>query len=287
VTTSSRPSPVTGVKTDRIYKSSGTFSSLEWEVSTSPDVLFYLVTWESNDTSGTQEVSVPASTTKHDWPIDCNVLYVYRVAAVNPCGTGPPSAPVQQLCNEVPPAQRVALQRPDPASSESGPALSLSFTINYLELVKWVRVDVEEQDDNFVPRQTLNYSLSEDLYKGGSVCVAALTPGAHYLVCLRVNYTDTGVDSSCSRAEPVKEEEAPAPTASCQLPTSSRQVADPEGTASSASECQAPAPVAPVCDPLSPSPRLGNRGHRGGGSAAGRPRLLLPWPLLRLPNLSE
>ena len=143
----------------------------------------------------------------------------------------------------MPPAQRVALEMPTSAASSSGAALLLTFTINHIDLVKSVRVDVEEQDNNFVALQTLNYSLSEDSYQEGSVCVGSLTEGAHYLVCLRVDYSDIGEDASCSRLSPV-EEEVQQVSHQCQLPTSSRRVTEAGTTSDSASEF--PAAAIPV-----------------------------------------
>ena len=83
-------------------------------------------------------------------------------------------------------------------SETSSTALALTFTINHIQLVKSVRVDVLEQDDDFVTLQTLNYTITEDTYKDGSVCLTGLTPGVQYLVCLRVDYHDIGKDSTCS-----------------------------------------------------------------------------------------
>ena len=136
----------------------------------------------------------------------------------------------------VPPAQRVDLHQPSPAPSTAGVALLLTFTINQLDLVKKVQVDIEEQDSNFAAFQTLNYTLSEDVYKGGRVCVTALSEEAHYVVCLRVIYSDIGEDSSCSRVGPVEKGQGTAVSEQCQQPTSSRRVTGGTESRSQASE---------------------------------------------------
>ena len=141
----------------------------------------------------------------------------------------------------VPGVERVTLEELSPTSSATGAALLLSFTITQLHLVKSVRVDIEEQDSNFVALQTHNYSLSEAAYREGEACVSALSEGAHYLVCLRVNYSDIGEDSSCSRVGPV--ERGTVVTDKCFLPTSSRRVTDSGGSTGTSSETSAPVEI--------------------------------------------
>ena len=60
----------------------------------------YHITWQSDQSSVTHQLSVPATSTQYDWAIECDVTYTYRVAAINPCGMGPLSSPVEQLCRE-------------------------------------------------------------------------------------------------------------------------------------------------------------------------------------------
>ena len=168
---------------------------LVYQPCSAADVTGYLITW-SFDNMETQELTLPHTTTQYDWSISCDVSYVYQVAAVNPCGQGPPSAAVQHMCGEPPPL-RVELHTLSYSTSEtSGTALALTFTINHIQLVKSVCVDVLEQEDDFVTTQT-HYTITEDAYKDGSVCLTGLTPGVQYLVCLRVDY-HTGEDSTCS-----------------------------------------------------------------------------------------
>ena len=95
-----------------------------------------------------------------------------------------------------------------------------------------VEIDVLEQDNNFVTVQIFNYTIEKDVYETGSVCVAGLSNSkAQYLVCLRVTYSDIGVDSTCSRPEEVK---GVLGDTSCHLPTSIRQV----GTRDSAEDAR-------------------------------------------------
>ena len=124
------------------------------------------------------------------------------------------------------PAQRVALENYTSVVSSSGVALLLSFTISRDYPIKSVRVDVEEQDDKFVAYQTFNYSLPESLYSDGRVCVGGLSEEAFYLVCLRVDYSEVGQDSSCVR--PVNKTVTET-TEQCQLPTSSQRVTGSDG----------------------------------------------------------
>ena len=114
---------------------------------------------------------------------------------------------------------------------ESEGELSLSFSLDYTDtnVITAVHVDVLEQDDNFATIQTFNYTIKEDVYEKGAVCVAGLSNSkAQYLVCLRVTYSESGVDSTCSR--PQKEEGVQADT-SCLQPTSIRQVGSRDSAA--------------------------------------------------------
>jgi hypothetical protein len=230
IRTSYKPSVVVGVGTEVHYNSSGTFSTLQWERSSFSDVMAYRITWESDEPDSRQTLDVTA--TQHDWAIKCDVTYTYWVAAINPCGVGPSSHPVEQKCYTVPPtgtaapAQRVALENYTSVVSSSGVALLLSFTISRDYPIKSVRVDVEEQDDKFVAYQTFNYSLPESLYSDGRVCVGGLSEEAFYLVCLRVDYSEVGQDSSCVR--PVNKTVTET-TEQCQLPTSSQRVTGSDG----------------------------------------------------------
>ena len=212
----------------------------------------YLISWESGEQATRQTVNVTG--TRHSWATKCGVKYTYWVAAINPCGVGPFSYPVELECGEwvllstlscyyytpcptdtAPPALRVAIENithVETTSSSSGVALLLSFTIHRNCPIKTVSVDIEEQDNNFVPLQTFNYSLSESL-TGGSVCVGGLSEGAHFLVCLRVGCSNLGLDSSCVRYGPVdKTDEGERAGEQCQLPTSSQRVTSSEDTQS-------------------------------------------------------
>lgn len=128
------------------------------------------------------------------------------------------------LADGIPAAQRVTLSEVKTAISSSGQALMLTFSIKYEDLVKSVSVDVEEQDNNFMPIHTRNYTLTEDVYKTGSVCVGSLTPEIHYVVCLRVDYSDIGHDTSCRRLS-ADDNPDETTTDQCQPPNSSRRVA--------------------------------------------------------------
>jgi hypothetical protein len=227
IRSSYKPSVVVGVGTEVVYNSSGTFSTLQWERSSFSDVIAYHITWESDELNFRQTLNVTA--TQHDWAIKCDVTYTYRVAAINPCGIGPSSHPVEQKCYTVPPAQRVALENYTSVASSSGVALLLSFTISRDYPIKSVRVDVEKQDNNFVAYQTFNYSLPESLYSDGRVCVGGLSEEAHYLVCLRVDYSEVGQDSSCVRTPRVDKTGTETTVEQCQLPTSSQRVTGSDG----------------------------------------------------------
>ena len=126
----------------------------------------------------------------------------------------------------MPPPLRVALKNVTFIVTGSGPSLVLTFTISYIYPIKSVHVDIEEQDSNFVASRTLNYSLTEDVYSNGRVCAGGLSEGAHYLVCLRVDYSEVGLDSSCIR--PVNKAEKGVSDEHCPPPTSTQQVTSSE-----------------------------------------------------------
>ena len=222
---------------------------LVYQPSSAADVTGYLITWSFDDME-TQELTLPHTTTQYDWSISCDVSYVYQVEAVNPCGQGPPSAAVQQMCGEPPPL-RVELHTLSYSTSET--SLTLMFTINHIQLVKSVRVDILEQDDDFVTLQTLNYTITEDTYKDGSVCLTGLTPGVQYLVCLRVDYRDIGEDSTCSRLVREREDTA---QGSCQLPTSIRRVTAPDDTSSPPASEYIPPSILDMYEPSLPPQSL-------------------------------
>ena len=118
--------------------------------------------------------------------------------------------------------------------SVSGASLTVTFTVNHIDLVKSFRIDVLEQDDNFVTLQTLNYTITEAVYKEGTACIAGLSTKAQFLVCVRVEYSDIGEDSTCSRTKTSKE--AAQTNVSCQFPTSRRVEDREDGTSSPTSE---------------------------------------------------
>ena len=119
--------------------------------------------------------------------------------------------------------------------------LSLTFTIANVEQVKSVRVDVLEENDDFELLQTLNYTIEEELYKGGSVCLSGLTPGRQYVVCVRVVYSNMEEDFACSRLTE-KEEFVGSTQGSCKLPTSQKVHSvdsSDDGSDGSSGECPA------------------------------------------------
>jgi hypothetical protein len=98
VTTHSSPPPVTGVNAVAIYNSSGTFITVTWEESSAAGRINYHIKWSSEGDSGTQDLS---PTTGHfGLAIVCDKTYEFQVMAVNICGRGTFSAPVQQMCGK-------------------------------------------------------------------------------------------------------------------------------------------------------------------------------------------
>lgn len=127
----------------------------------------------------------------------------------------------------MPPAQRVDIRQLTPQTIDSDTAaLLIHFSINYLDLVNKVRVDVLEQNDNFATVQTLNYTIDESVYKTGIVCVGGLTPDLHYLVCLSVTYNDIGDIISCVRQGKDEGIEDDNTQETCQPPFQSKYIDD-------------------------------------------------------------
>ena len=122
----------------------------------------------------------------------------------------------------VPPPQRVVLHGLVSGSGTSADTLVVSFTVNYANKVTSARIDVLEQDEHFVTVRTLNYTLPPETYNVSRLCIGGLDSKAQYLVCLRVEYSGSGEDSTCSRN--VTSEKASLNDLKCQPPTSVMKV---------------------------------------------------------------
>ena len=156
-------------------------------------------------------------------------VYMYSCMCIVQCSMMYEGDRCSTVTVDAPPPLRVELHEVTFRSRESEDYLSLSFSLKDINMVLMVRVDVLEQDDNFITHRTLNYTIDEEVYREGSVCVTGLSNSkAPYLVCLRVTY-DSGVDSTCSRPGEV-EEDIQGDT-SCLLPSSTRQVGNRDGAA--------------------------------------------------------
>lgn len=214
---------VEGVNVARITRTNAISFKLTWQESPDSAVSGYRVNVTFGDQHDQMVVSGRESTEFELENIQCELKYMFQVAAVNPCGEGNYSATVQHSC-DTPPSPtpgRVSFNSLVPSST----VLTLKFSLQLPGNVMQFTVVVEEQDSKQAS-MIFKYDISRELFQARSVCIGGLTPETQLRVCLQAEYNDIdGVLSICQEtmtAEKDEEEDS----SLCLSPSSSRVISD-------------------------------------------------------------